>query len=78
MKNKKLWKQYVEEDGLIKLEKESGKEASKMFFKGTKEVLMTMMTSALRQLYVNDVLNEHDIKFIAPAVLEGVDEDESK
>ena len=78
MKNKKLWKHYVEEDGLIKLEKESGKEASKMFFKGTKEVLMTMMTSALRQLYVNDVLNEHDIKFIAPAVLEGVDEDESK
>lgn len=78
MKDKKLWKQYIEEDGLIKLEKESGKAASKMLFKGTKEVLMTMMTSALRELYVNDVLDERDIKFIAPAILEGVDKDESK
>ena len=78
MKEKKHWKQYVEDEGLIKLEKESGKKASSMFFKGTKEMLMTMMASALKQLYDNKVFNECDLKFLIHAVLEGVDEDESE
>ena len=78
MKEKKHWKQYVEDEGLIKLEKVSGKEASSMFFKGTKEMLMTMMASALKQLYDNKIFSERDLKFLIHAVLEGVDEDESE
>ena len=52
MKEKKHWKQYVEDEGLIKLEKISGKEASNMFFKGTKEMLMTMMEIQRHRLLI--------------------------
>lgn len=78
MKEKKLWKQYVEDEGLIKLEKVSGKEASNMFFKGSKEIIMTMMTSALEQLRDNEILNENDIKYMLYVLLKGVDENESE
>ena len=81
MKEKKHWKRYVEDEGLIKLEKISGKEASNMFFKGTKEMLMTMMASALKQLYDNTVFNKNDLYFLITAVLESdrkEQEDESK
>lgn len=81
MREKKLWKQYVEDEGLIKLEKVSGKEASNMLFKGSKEMLMTMMASALKQLYDNTVFNRNDLYFLVASVLESEmeeQEDESK
>ena len=52
-----------------------------MFFKGTKEMLMTMMASALKQLYDNTVFNKNDLYFLITAVLESdrkEQEDESK
>lgn len=81
MKEKKQWKQYIEDEGLIKLEKISGKETSNMFFKGSKEILMTMMASALKQLYDNTVFDKNDLYFLITAVLESdrkEQEDESK
>lgn len=81
MKEKKQWKQYIENEGLIKLEKISGKEVSNMFFKGSKEMLMIMMASALKQLYVNTVFDKNDLYFLITAVLESdrkEQEDESK
>ena len=81
MKEKKHWKQYVEDEGLIKLEKISGKEVSNMFFKGNKEMLMIMMASALKRLYANTVFDKNDLYFLITAVLESdrkEQEDESK
>lgn len=81
MKEKKQWKQYIEDEGLIKLEKISGKETNNMFFKGSKEMLMTMMASALKQLYDNTVFDKNDLYFLITAVLESdrkEQEDESK
>lgn len=67
----KLYKQYVKEDAEISLVKEAGAKNSKQKFVGTKPALLTLLTSALNTLLINNVLTEADVMELGPTVLEG-------